>query len=433
MEQLDSTKLQSELTVLGDEIKDLFKRSESFHNAMAYLQGLSFSPSKRNCWTLSEAAGYRDPQSLQRFLRTAKWDHEALRQWHESRMYTELDHPQARWSIDDTGFLKKGAASAGVQRQYSGTAGRTENCQIGVALVYSSPKGYALTDWRLYLPESWLNDQKRCQAADIPEDTQFQTKAELAQEMIAQALAAGYRADCLVGDADYGKAPYLREFLREKQMAFALGLKKTILVKQQIGKLRPLHAAGHLREEEMSLEQIAEDTQEWLVVPLRGSQGGSSYTWASVPIEYEEESYELVMRRLGNDIRYFLCWSPREKDFLYWVRQIAGRWDIERCFQEAKQEVGLDEYQVRKWQSWYRHVILCTVLIGVLARLKSQFKEENWTIAQLSQLMRLPFLAQGVPQTHSWHWLHWKREHNARAARAHRKRWLTRLLHLEAS
>ncbi|MBF2052029.1 MAG: transposase [Candidatus Sericytochromatia bacterium] len=138
------------MAALHAQIRPFFHRSESFQNAVAYLDALSFSPCQHNCWTLAETAGYEDPQPFQRLLRTAKWDHQALRQWHERTLYTQLDHPEACWSVDDTGFLKKGKASAGVQRQYSGTAGRTENCQIAVALAYSFPKGYALTDCRLY-------------------------------------------------------------------------------------------------------------------------------------------------------------------------------------------------------------------------------------------------------------------------------------------
>lgn len=344
-----------------------------------------------------------------------------------------MSHPEACWSADDTGILKKGKASAGVQRQYSGTAGRTENCQIAVALAYSSPKGYALTDCRLYLPESWLSNPERCHRAGIPPETRFQTKAQLVQEMVAEALAAGYRAACLTADADYGKAPYLRRFLKREHLAFALGLQKKILVVWLKGKLRPLHAQSRLREAEVSLEQIAQDVKEWYRVPLKGSQGGNSYEWAQASIVYEGDGYELVMRRLGKEIRYFLCWSPEPCDFLTWVRRIAGRWDIERCFQEAKQEVGLDEYQVQKWQAWYRHMVLCMVLLGVLTRLKSLFAEEGWTLTQVRRVMCIPFLARGMPQEQTWHWLRWRRKHNTKAAEAHRKRWLKRLLFPEAA
>ena len=139
------------------------------------------------------------------------------------------------------------------------------------------------------------------------------------------------------------------------------------------------------------------------------------------------------MRRLGEDLRYFLCWSPEACDFLDWVCRIAGRWDIERCFQEAKQEVGLDEYQVRKWVAWYRHVVLCMVLLGLFARLKSRFAHEHWSLAQIRHVMQIPFFAQGIPPDHAWNWVLWKRRHNAKAARSHRKRWLKELLHPEAA
>lgn len=344
-----------------------------------------------------------------------------------------MEHPEACWSVDDTGFLKKGKASAGVQRQYSGTAGRTENCQVAVALAYSSPKGYALTDCQLYLPESWLKDAERCRTAGIPSETRFQTKAQMVQEMVEQALAAGYRAACLTADADYGKAPYLRAFLKRVRLAFALGLQKKILVVWSKGKLRPLDAPGRLRKAKVSLAEIAQDVSEWYRVPLKGSQGGNRYEWAQAEIVYEGDRYELVMRRLGKDIRYFLCWSPQPCAFLTWVRRIAGRWDIERCFQEAKQEVGLDEYQVQKWQAWYRHMVLCLVLLGVLTRLKSAFAEEEWTLAQVRQVMCMPFWARGRPEAHSARWLKWRRKHNAKAAKSHRKRWRKELLHPEAA
>jgi SRSO17 transposase len=320
-----------------------------------------------------------------------------------------------------------------VQRQYSGTAGRTENCQIAVALAYSSPKGFALTDCRLYLPEAWLADPDRCAHAGIPPKTRFQTKAQMVQEMLTQALAAGYRAACVTADADYGKAPYLRAFLKGEQLAFALGLQKKVQVVWLAGKLRSLHARTRLRDTQVSLEQIAQASTTWYRVPLKGSQGGNGYEWAVAEIAYEGERHELIMRRLGTDIRYFLCWSPEPCSFLTWVRRIAGRWDIERCFQEAKQEVGLDEYQVQKWQAWYRHMTLCLVLLGVLTRLKCTFAQEEWTLAQVRRIMCIPFLARGFPEEQAWQWLRWRRNHNAKAAKSHRKRWLKRLLFPEAA
>jgi len=368
-------------------------------------------------------------------LRSAKWDHEQLRQWHERSVYTELSDDESCWDVDDTGFLKQGSDSVGVQRQYTGTAGKTTNCQIGVCLAFSSYKGYAITDFRLYLPESWLKDSERCRKAGIPEDVVFQTKARLVQEMLAQALANGYRASCLTADADYGKAPYLRAFLQKEQLAFALGIQKKLHVHWLKGKLRPLRLAGGLRSAEMSLEAIAREVKatDWLRLPLPGSQGPSSYEWAQTQIALDGKPYGLLMRRLGEDIRFFLTWSPEPRDFLYWVRQIKRRWDVERCFQEAKQEVGLDEYQIRLWTSWHRHILLALVLVWVLAKLKLQFSWEKWTLPQIRQLMRIPWLEQGIPAAHSLQWLHWKRQHNFKATKSHWKRARQALFQLEAA
>jgi SRSO17 transposase len=384
---------------------------------------------------LAEAAGYAEPQAFQRFLRTAHWDHEGLRQWHEHSVYDELADDDARWDVDDTGFLKQGRHSVGVQRQYSGTAGKTANCQIAVCLAFSSYKGYAVTDYRLYLPASWTQDLARCQQAGVPDGTVFKTKPALVVEMLTEALARGYRASCVTADADYGKAPYLREFLKRNRLAFALGLQKKLQVELRAGKLRPLRGAGTLRESVQTLEGVANEVKpgDWLWLPLPGSQGPSAYEWAHQEIWLEDAAYGLLMRRLGTEVRFFLTWSPEHRDLVYWVRQIVGRWDIERCFQEAKQEVGLDEYQVRKWQAWYRHLLLAWVLVWRLSRLKLLHAHERWTLPQVRQLMRIPWLAKGSPIEHLLDWLQWRRKHNAKSAKSHRKRRHQELLDKGAS
>ena len=141
-----------------------------------------------------------------------------------------------------------------------------------------------------------------------------------------------------------------------------------------------------------------------------------------LPVLLEGECYGLLMRRQGKDIRFFLSWSPKDRDMLYWVRQIAGRWDIERCFQEAKQELGLDEYQVRTWLAWHRHLVLVWSMLWLLNRLKIRYSSEKWTLPQIRQLMCIPWLAAGIPFEHQSKWLQWRRKHNFKAAKSHRKR-----------
>ena len=283
---------------------------------------------------MAEAAGYSNPQALQRLLRKAKWDHEGVRQWHERSIYQELADDEDRWDVDDTGFLKQGSQSVGVQRQYSGTAGKTTNCQIAVCLAYSSYKGYAVTDFRLYLPESWTQDPERCKQAAIPEGTLFQTKTALVIAMLKSALAQGYRASCVTADADYGKAPYLRAFLQTERLAFALGVQKKLQVQVRKAKLRPLKQGCGLRKTEVSLELLAQEVKarDWVWLPLSGTQGPSTYTWAQTEIWLGEAAYGLLMRRLGKEIRFFLTWSPVPRSLLYWARQVAGRPDLRQFF-----------------------------------------------------------------------------------------------------
>lgn len=300
----------------------------------------------------------------------------------------------------------------GVQRQYCGCVGKTANCQVSVCLAFSSFKGYSIVDFRLYLPESWLNEAKRCEQAGIPENTTFHTKPQLAIEMLSQALAKGYRASCVTADADYGKSEDLRRFLEAENIAFGMGLKKNMLVYSGTG------------QEVQTLESLEKQTKgcDWIKIPLPGSKGRSQYLWHFSEVWLKGKKYGLLMRKHGTDCRYFLTWSPQKRDMMYWIRQIAGRWDIERCFQEAKQELGLDEYQVRKWVPWHRHMTLVWVALWFLNRFKLSYCREKWSLPQLRQLMRIPWLASEWALEHLLHWLYWRRKHNEKASHSHRKR-----------
>lgn len=361
---------------------------------------------------MAEAAGSKDPQPLQRLLRNAKWEHESLKEWLEQSIYHALEDSESRWDIDDTSFLKQGKNSVGVQRQYCGCVGKTANCQVAVCLAFSSFKGYSVVDFRLYLPKSWVNDSIRCKQAGVPEETVFHTKAQLAIEMLSQALTKGYRASCVTADADYGKSEDLRCFLEAENIAFGMGLKKNMLV------------YSGSEQEAQTLEAFEKRTSasDWLTIPLPGTQGRSQYSWHFSEVWMKGKKYGLLIRKYGKDSRYFLTWSPRKCDMMYWVRQIAGRWDIERCFQEAKQELGLDEYQVRKWVPWHRHMTLVWAALWFLNRFKLVHSNEKWTLPQLRQLMRIPWLVSEQVLEHLLYWLHWRREHNRKASFSHRKR-----------
>jgi SRSO17 transposase len=187
-----------------------FERAEPRQRAMAYVRGLLSPAERKNSWQLAEISGDATPYAFQHVLRRALWDPEAVRDVLRRYIIQHLGDPEAVLVIDETGFLKKGRHSAGVARQYSGTAGRIENCQIGVFLGYAGPLGHTLLDRELYLPEEWTADRARCQQAGIPRDRRFATKPQLAQEMLQRALAAGVPAKWVTGDSVYGDDRRLR-------------------------------------------------------------------------------------------------------------------------------------------------------------------------------------------------------------------------------
>src|SRR6478672_3160449 len=204
-----------------------FARSESRQQALAYLKGLLGPAERKNGWQLAEAAGDRTPDRMQRLLSTADWDADRVRDDLQAYVVEYLGEPGAVLVVDETGFLKKGTKSVGVQRQYSGTAGRIENCQIGVFLAYASLKERTFLDRELYLPKEWAEDAGRRQEAGVPETVTFQTKPQLARRMVERALAAGVPFRWVTGDEVYGGDRRLRVWLEEQGIAHVLAVKRT--------------------------------------------------------------------------------------------------------------------------------------------------------------------------------------------------------------
>ena len=216
----------AELDVVHERIAGRFARAEPRARVREYLAGLVAGLERKNGWTLAERAGELSPDGMQRLLRHADWDTREVRDDVRDYVVEHLGDPGGVLIADETGFIKKGTRSAGVQRQYSGTAGRTENCQIGVFLAYASSHGHALIDRELYLPQSWTEDRERCRAAGIPDDVGFATKPRLAQAMLARAVEAGVPFAWFTADEVYGQAPYLREWLEERDVFYVLAIKR---------------------------------------------------------------------------------------------------------------------------------------------------------------------------------------------------------------
>ena len=330
-----------------------FKRREPRQRVLAYLKGLLSTVERKNGWQLAEHAGDLTPDGVQRLLATYDWDADLVRNDLRDYVVEHLGHPQGVLVIDETGFLKKGAKSVGVKRQYSGTAGRIENCQIGVFLAYASPQGRAFLDRELYLPGEWTEDLTRRQEAGVPEEVTFQTKPQLAKTMLQRALESGVPATWVTGDEVYGSDRRLRVWLEQQGMPHVLAVKSN----------EPLcFGMKQVRAAKLAKQVPAE---EWVRLSAgQGAKGPRIYQWIRVPIRPLKEpgrGYWLLVRRSiakPAELAYYVCFGPAETTLEELVGVAGSRWAIEESFEEAKGQVGLDQYEVRRWVGWYRHITL---------------------------------------------------------------------------
>jgi SRSO17 transposase len=355
---------------LAERLAPRFARVEARRRASAYLRGLLAPVGRKNGWQLAEAAGDRTPDGMQDFLSRMRWDADAVRDDLRAYVVGHLGDPDAVLVLDETGFVKKGSKSAGVQRQYSGTAGRVENCQVGVFLGYASRKGHALIDRALYLPEGWAGDAGRRAGAGVPGGITFATKPKLGRAMLDRALHAGVPCAWVAGDSVYGADRALR---RRIEARGGLGYVLAVTSGQRLGGRRVdawaagvppgggqrLSAGGQrLSAGEGSKGPRLDD---WAFLPYRG---GAPDGWATGL---------LVRRKLDepDEVTFYLTLAPEGTDLATLVRVAGTRWTIEACFEAAKGEVGLDEYEVRSWTGWHRHVTLAMLAHAYLAVVRS--------------------------------------------------------------
>jgi len=249
-----------------------------------------------------------------------------------------------------------------VARQYTGTAGRIENCQVGVFLAYAAPDGSrALIDRELYLPEKWTGDRDRCRAAGISDAVPFATKPKLAEKMIARAVGAGVPFSWVTGDEVYGGNPGLREWLEKEGICYVMAVACNEVITVPAGRFRADELAALVPSAGWQRLSCAD-----------GSKGPRLYDWALVVTT--SPRHQLLVRRSlapgekGNlELAYFLCHAPAGVTLAELVAVAGARWAVEDCFAEAKNETGLDQYQVRKYRAWYRHVTLSMLAHAFLA------------------------------------------------------------------
>jgi SRSO17 transposase len=357
----------AELDRVHERIAGRFARAEPRARVREYVSGLVAGLERKNGWTLAEWAGEVSPDGMQRLLRRADWDVDEVRDDVRDYVVGQLGGPDGVLIADETGFIKKGTGSAGVQRQYSGTAGRTENCQIGVFLAYASAHGHALIDRELYLPQSWTDDPQRCRAAGIPEDVEFATKPRQAQAMIARAVAAGVPFAWFTADEVYGQAKWLQAWLEGQDVSYVMAIWCGDTLTMPAGEQRAdvLIAAVPAR----SWQRISAGA---------GAHGPREFDWARIPVRAGQKrgrGHWLLARRSISDpeeIAYYACYGPRRSSTadLAWIA--GSRWHIEECFQQAKNEAGLDHYQVRAWRAWYAHITLSMLALAWLAASRAQ-------------------------------------------------------------
>lgn len=369
----------AELDGLHERIAGRFARSEPRARVREYVSGLVAGLERKNGWTLAEHAGEVSPDGMQRLLRRADWDVDGVRDDVRDYVVERLGDRQGVLIGDETGFIKKGVRSAGVQRQYSGTAGRTENCQIGTFLAYASVHGHALIDRELYLPTSWTEDRDRCRAAGIPDEVGFATKPRQLMTMLARAFDAGVPFSWVTADEAYGQAQYLRDWLEDHDAWHVLALRCKDTLTTTDG--------AQQRADELIASLPG---RSWRRLSVgAGAHGPRDYDWARLPIRTTwrpGRGHWLLARRSISDpteIAYYVCYGPRRSTLLDLAWIAGSRWHIEECFQQAKNEAGLDHYQARTWRAWYAHITLSMLALAWLAATKT--RAEKGEPAQATQ------------------------------------------------
>ncbi len=433
-------KFEDELRKLQERISCRFARPEPRGRALSYLKGLIGTSERKNGWQIAESAGEATPDGVQRLLNTARWDAEQVRDDLRSYVVEYFGDAEAVLIVDETGFLKRGEKSVGVARQYSGTAGGVENCQVGVFLCYASKKGAAFIDRALYLPCEWAKDRERRAEAGIPEGVRFATKPTLAREMLERAFEAKVPAGWVTADALYGSNRNLRMFLESWGQPFVLAVKRD----------ESLWALDERGPAQVRADRLAEEAppEGWRRLSAGvGSKGERLYGWALLPLFRlqltEEERFWghwLLLRRSIEDpdeIAYYVVFAPKEGTTLEGLVKVAGaRWRIESGFAEAKGEFGLDEYEVRRWAGWHRHVtlsLLAHAFVGVV-RADEATRERGTpedllplTLPEVRRLLYSLLLAKVPEEGAVLCWSRWRRRHQLRARRCHHRRRLERL------
>ncbi len=439
------------LSQLHQRLAPYFARPEPRQHALLYLQAIGSSIPRKNSWQIAEHAKQARPYGMQRLLSRAIWDEEGVRDEVRTSILQCLSPPPVLPCapvgdqlpeplypvivMDESGFPKRGTHSAGVQVQYCGATGQVENCQVGVFLSYVTAQGHALIDCALYLPEDWCADAARRRAAHIPHLVEFQTKPELARRMVQRAQSASLPISWVVADTVYGHSTDLRLWLEEQGCSYALAVPANEVVCVQT-------TQGYRIAEAASIEQQELHAQDWQRLSMsQGTKGERLFDWAILPLVYRgtvDERHWLVIRRCLDDPSqkaYYLIFAPPGTTLHTMVLAIGARWSIEVDLENAK-DLGLDQYEVRSYLGWYRHMTLVMLASAFLLSICVQDRRHPCQPEDLASspaliplttsevrhlLARLIWPApSSAPLICQWSW--WRRAHQYWAGYYHRRR-----------
>jgi SRSO17 transposase len=424
--RVDPDRWWTQFGALIDRIGPRFSRYEPLRHAAGLMLGMVSGLDRKNCWTIAEHRGDRSPDGLQHLLSRAKWDAEAVRDDLRDYVVDAFGDPGAVLVVDETGDVKKGTATVGVQRQYSGTAGRIENAQVAVYLTYAAPRGHALIDRALYLPKSWAEDADRCQEAGIPTDRRgFATKPTLAKMLISRAVEANTPAAWVAGDEVYGADPTLRAAIRGHGLGYVLAVSANRRVPTEAGPIRVDAVPAMLPARAWQKHSAG-----------AGSHGHRLYSWAWIALLPEDDTdtgqHHLLIRRNDRtgELAYLRCYTPHPVPLRTLVVVAGQRWRIEESFQAAKGLTGLDQHQVRRWVSWHRWTTLAMLAHAFLAVATAAERDTQptpaglitLTVNEFRRLFDALLLAAKRTLATLLAWSTWRRKHQHRARRSHYRR-----------
>ncbi len=425
------------LAALHGRIAKHFIRGEPRQHALTYLKGLLGPLERKNGWQIAEWGGDQTPDGIQRLLAKAKWDANLVRDDLQRYVMEHLADPQAVLIVDETGFPKQGDKSAGVQVQYCGPTGEVENCQVGVFVAYAGAGSATFLDRELYLPESWTQDQERRDVAGIPTSIAYIPKTKLARQMIERGKISGIPFAWVAADALYGDDADLRTWLEDQGLPYVLGVHSD----------EPVALLTEQGMRMMAVKDVVDAQQKWQRLSMaEGTKGPRVFDWACLRVLHrgrdDQQHWLLIRRSVVNptDLAFYLVYGPVGTTLQEMIRVVGVRWKIEEVFEAAKEEVGFDQYEVRIWTSWYRHMTLAMLAHAYLTVMRTQTERSAptdllemgvellpLTVSEVRHLLWQTVWSHTPPFWFILAWSLWRRRHQARAKHSHAKHRRARL------